>query len=546
MFSPIYVTHRRRPMLRPHPIALISVTEKKGIVEFALALIALGFRILASGGTAKRLEEGGVNVIDISTIVGPPILDHRVATLSREMHAALLARIPEDEQAMAELGYQFVDLVCVDFYRLEDAIKKPDVTLDSVIKDTDIGGPALARSGAKGNRIVICVPEDREPVLRWLQEGMPNPDKFINALAARAEFVVSQYCLTSAAYRGNGEYAGFAGKKVTECCYGENYCQSPASLFTTGTPDTLALDAFELILGNPPSFINLTDIDRLIQTMTHIAAGFHRNQGAVPYIAVGCKHGNPCGAGVGQFPLTAATNAVAGDPLALFGGFVMANFDITGEIAQALIADSDGKKRVLDGVVAPSFEQDAQEILQRRNGRCRLFRNDALRSLAKESLDTKPRFVQVRGGFLVQENYSYVIDLADPELECTEPMIDKVKRDILLAWAVGSTSNSNTITLVKDGTVIGNAVGQQDRMGAAALATRLAQRAGHNTQLSVAYSDSFFPFTDGPQILAQAGIRAILATSGSVKDDEVRDYCIGNNVALYRIPDKKGRGFFRH
>lgn len=533
-------------MIRPNPIALISVTEKKGIVEFALALVALGFRILASGGTAKRLTESGVNVVDISTIVGPPILDHRVATLSREMHAALLARIPEDEQEMAELGYQFVDLVCVDFYQLENAIRRPAATVASVMKDTDIGGPALARSGAKGNRIVICVPEDREPVLQWLQEGMPNADKFINALAAKAEFVVGKYCLASAEFRGGEEYAGFMGRRVTECCYGENQAQSPASLFTTGTQDPLALDAFERILGNPPSFINLTDIDRLAQTMTHVVAGFHHNQGAVPYVAVGCKHGNPCGAGVGQLPLTAAMNAVAGDPLALFGGFVMTNFDITGEIAQALVSDNDGKKRILDGVVAPGFEQEAQEILQRKNGRCRLFRNDALRSLTKDSLDTTRRFVQVRGGFLLQGNYSYVIDLEDPKLESTEPMADKVKRDLLLAWAVGSTSNSNTITLAKDGMVIGNAVGQQDRMGAAALAIRLAQRAGHNTQLSVAYSDSFFPFTDGPQILANAGIRAILATSGSVQDDKVRDYCTGNNVALYRIPDSRGRGFFRH
>ena len=248
----IHSLRRHIIALRPNPTALISVTEKTGIVEFAQALIALGFRILASGGTARALTEGWIPVVDISTIVGPPILDHRVATLSREMHAGLLARVPEDEQEMATLGYQFVDLVCVDFYRLEDTIAKLGADPKAVTKATDIGGPAMARSAAKGDRVVICVPEDRTPVIQWLQAGMPDAENFINYLAAKAEFVVSRYCAASAIYRGQGTYDAMFGTRALQLRYGENGHQAPAFHFATSDDDPLALHKFGRIEQTPP------------------------------------------------------------------------------------------------------------------------------------------------------------------------------------------------------------------------------------------------------------------------------------------------------
>lgn len=528
------------------PNALLSVFEKAGIVEFARDLIALGWKIYASGGTARKLQENMLEVHDIAALVGgQAILGHRVVTLSRELAAALLARIPEDEKEMAELGLPVVDLVCVDMYPLAQAIAKPGVTQESVIDMTDIGGPTMLREAAKGNRIVVCNPADRARVIDWLKAGQPNRDEFINELAAEAEFTVSQYCYLSAQYRGQGKYHAVFGRKVADCCYGENRWQSPATLYSTGTDDPLALDKFERVQGSDPSYINMTDIDRLLQTITHIAAGFDFNQLEVPHIAVGCKHGNSCGEGINAACGEAIEKMASGDPLALFGGLVMTNFDITEEMAETMLTQ--GGKRVLDGVIAPRFDDGAVQALKRKNDRCRLFINPALVRLTKDSLDAEPIMRRVRGGFLTQPNYTYILNILHEKLEKSQNVDSAILADIIQAWGVCATSNSNTITLVKNGVLIGNGVGQQDRVGGCNLAISRAQRSGHDTNGAVACSDSFFPFRDGPETLAKAGIKTILTTSGSKNGDkETRAVCEEYDIALWMIPDEIGRGFFGH
>lgn len=530
--------------LRRNPFALVSVTVKAGIVEWCREIIALGFQIIASGGTAKVIREGGLEVIDTATIVGPAILDHRVSTLSRELHAGLLARIPEDEQKMAKLGMQFVDLVCVDFYKLEEEIAQPGATLKSVIEKTDIGGPAMARSGAKGNRIVICVPEDREPVLQWLQAGMPDEDAYINELAAKAEFVVAKYGLVSAKFRSNDKYDGMLGTRVLNLRYGENAWQSPATYFMVDDKDPLAFHKFERIEETPPSMVNVLDVDRLLQTITHVAAAFDLNMDEVPLIAIGCKHGNPCGAACGHNPEEVIRKMVLGDPLALFGGMVITNFPITVHLAEFLLTV--GGKRVLDGVIAPMFSPNVFDTLKRRDQKCRLYSNPALGNLSKTSINTEMMRVPVRGGYILQPNYTYILDFGDKDFACrATPRIQRTA-ELLLAWAIGSTSNSNTITLVKDGMLIGNGVGQQDRVTACKVALMRSQQAKHDTNDAVAYSDSFFPFKDGPELLSAAGIRTILATNGSKNDPSVIDFCTQAGIALWSLPDAKGRGFFGH
>lgn len=527
------------------PTALLSVYHKKGIVDFARDLVALGWTIIASGGTARVLHEAGVPVRNVADIVGGgAILDHRVVTLSRELHAGLLARIPDDEIEMAKLGLSYVDLVCVDLYPLQIEIDKPESTLTSVIGMTDIGGPAALRSGAKGDRIVICDPNDRTRVLDWLRGGQQDRDSFINNLAAKAEGIVADYCLASARYRSDGGIDGFVGTRTISLCYGENPQQSPAAFFSTGGSYALSLDRFQLVRGSAPSYANFCDCARLIQTITHIAATFDVNRDKVPLIAIGCKHGNPCGCAIGDQELCTTERMATGDPLSLSGGLVITNFPITRPVADRLL--NAGGKRILDGVMAPHFDEPAMEILQRRNDRCRMYQNPALADLSRNSLDTTPIFRQVPGGFLRQPNYTFVLDLADPVLEKPSNLDPKVEDDLLLGWAIGSTSNSNTVSLVKGGMLLGNGVGQQDRVGGAELAIVRARRAFHDLQDAVAYSDSFFPFTDGPALLHGAGIRTILASSGSIKDSEVRSYCSDNGIALCMIPDKHGRGFFGH
>lgn len=420
--------------------------------------------------------------------------------------------------------------------------------MESVIEKTDIGGPAMLRSAAKGRRIVVCDPADRQFVIEWLKKGQPDKNIVLTKLCAKAEYIVSEYCLASAKYHSNGELDGLVGSKILTCKYGENGYQTPAGLYSGGTDDPLALDKFNQVAGDSPSYNNLCDIDRLLQTVTHIAAAFTSNFKELPNIAVAVKHGNPCGASIGKKIGDTLKKMIIGDKRAIFGGLVMTNFHIGVKEAGILLTYGmdKGKRRLLDGIIAPSFEKEAVKMLERKGDKCRFISNPALADLGQSSLDLAPRFRYVRGGFLKQPNYSYVPDLSAPELEKIGRIKERDYADILLAWAIGSTSNSNTVALVKGGYLIGNGTGQQDRVGGCKLALSRAKDAGHETKGAVAYSDSFFPFTDGPQVLARAGIKTIFASSGSVMDKDVKAFCLKKNISLVLIPDKIGRGFFGH
>ncbi len=534
------------------PTALLSVFSKMGIAEFAWELHKLGWDIIASGGTAREIEKVGVTVRDVAGLVGGgAILGHRVVTLSREVHAGLLAQdTPADRQELAQLGIPWIDLVCVDLYPLQEEIDRPGTTRESVVEKTDIGGPTMLRSAAKGRRIVICDPADRQIVINWLKAGQPNKDDFITGLAAKAEAVVAQYCLASANYQGHGLYDGIIGRRVMECLYGENAWQKPAGLFTasltsSASVDLLTLENFRVVAGEPPSYNNLCDVDRLLQTVTHIAAAFTLNRGETPLIAVGCKHGNPCGATTGNRPTKVICDMIRGDIRAIFGGLVMVNFPIDEAVAEELLVYlmPEGKHRLLDGIIAPSFSNGAIELLKRKGDKCRFLINQALQYL---TIDTALRRRPVRGGFLSQPNYTFVLNLQDSQITKSGQLTTEQEDNLLLAWAIGATSNSNKITLVKNGYLIGNGVGQQDRVTGCALAVRRARAVHHKTKGASAYSDSFFPFTDGPEVLAKAGIKVIFASSGSVADNDVKRFCQEKDMVLYLIPDKVGRGFFGH
>ncbi len=560
-------------MAQKQKVALISVYDKTGIIDFAKDLISLDFKILASGGTAKHLKDAGVLVQDVAELVGEgAILGHRVVTLSREIHAGLLARDNgEDRKELDDLKIPFIDLVCCDLYPLEEEIAKytpsaQKVSLgtspyigggrEGVIEKTDIGGPTMIRSGAKGRRIVICDPADQKKVLEWLKAGEPEREEFLNNLAAKAEAIVARYCSISSEYHSGGAYKAIFGKKFLECAYGENAYQKPASLYASGvghpgfrcpTPDTLAIHNWKLVAGNPMSYNNFCDLDRMIQTMTHIGAGLEKNLMKVPKIAIGVKHGNACGAGVDQDVSEAISKMLLGDLRAIFGGSVMLNFPVDEKVAEELIHKYSGEnRRLLDIVSAPSFSPEAIEILSRKKGKCRLLANPTILKAGLSSLDTAKRFRYVRGGFLEQPNYTFVPDLSKTVFDksMSRTVLDSILKDVILAWAVGCTSNSNTITLVKDGQLLGNGVGQQDRVGAATLAIL---RAGDKSlQDAVAYSDSFFPFPDAVEVLIDRGIKTIFSTSGSVNDEKIIELCKAKNVNLIMLPDSEARGFYQH
>ncbi|MFZ2150124.1 MAG: hypothetical protein WAV15_03115 [Minisyncoccia bacterium] len=530
--------------------ALISVYNKEGIVEFAKELVNLDWKIVSSGGTAKHLVEAGVAVTDVEEITGmPAILSHRVVTLHPKIHGGLLAlNTPEHLAELEKYGIPWIDMVCVDLYPLEEETKSPNATLESVIEKTDIGGPTMIRSGAKGGRIVVCDPADRAKVIDWLKNGEAEREEFLNNLSAKAEAVIARYCSMSGEYRSGGESKGIFGNKQLECAYGENAYQKPASLYgnLNTKEDALAIHNWQLVAGSPLSYNNICDLDRMMQTMTHIGAGFEKNfakeNKGVPFVAIGAKHGNACGAGIGENEIEAIGKMLQGDLRAIFGGSVMLNFPVDENIAEELIHKYAGEgRRLLDIVAAPSFSLEAVEILSRKKGKCRLLANLAISKAGLATLDVAMRFRYVRGGFMEQPNYTFVPDINN--------------KDIILAWAVGSTSNSNTITLVKDGRLYGNGVGQQDRVGAAKLAIFRADDAAKfsdatlemaDLENATAYSDSFFPFPDAPETLINRGIKTIFSTSGSVNDEKIIELCKAKNVNLVLIPDTEARGFYQH
>jgi phosphoribosylaminoimidazolecarboxamide formyltransferase/IMP cyclohydrolase len=544
-------------------VALISVFNKAGIEEFAKALVDMGWLILSSGGTAKTLTKAGIPVTDVAELVGGgAILGHRIVTLSREVHAGLLADLkkPEDLAELEKLGIPVIRLVCCDFYPMKDIIAKSDATIESVVEMTDIGGPTMVRSAAKGGRIVICDAADRQWVLDELKanDGNLTPEH-LQWMRAKAEITVANYCLNSARFHGQGKLDGIIGQEKAACKYGENPYMTPAAFFTTGSDDPLAIDKFQLVQGTDPSFINYTDIDRLLQTITHIAAGFDLNFGKVPKIAVGVKHGNPCGAAVGNDPELVIENMVMGDHLAIFGGIVMVNFKLTPELVQILLTTNlpDGERLLLDGVIAPAISEEAIALLKRKQDKCRILINPALANLTKDSLDQAVRIRPVRGGFLKQPNYTYILNLKDSQLVITKGKTLKTRHeewapseedneDLILAWAIGCTSNSNTSTISYQGQLLGNGVGQQSRVASCQVAIFRAKAADHITRSSIVYTDSFFPQPDGPEELVKAGVHLVFASSGSVKDEDVRNYCREHNLTLIQLPDKVCRGFFGH
>ena len=534
--------------------ALISVYDKTGIEAIARDLIGLGItHIYASAGTARVLHKAKISATDVAELSGrKPMVGHQVVTLTPEVHAGLMARTAEHREEVTEAGFPLFDVVIVDLYPLNKTIAQPNVTEEEVVDKTDVGGVAILRAAAKGRRVVVSSMDQWPEVLRWLKAGQPDGKAFRRMLAFRAEFAAAAYSMASAQYLGGMEMHGFLGLKAAGLSYGENHWQGGTAVYMR--PDStnpLAFSRYEQLSGPELGYNNAVEFaERMTQTITHIAAGFEHNFGEVPAIAIGVKHGNVCGASYSQDRAEAIRKMLEGDERAIFGGSVMFNFELDQKLADLLVSHhmAEGTKRLLDVVVAASATKEAQKILSNRK-KLRLLVNPALAKLGMNSLDTAQRFRYIPDGVVTQDNYTFVPHLKrDADIQVGGRVSAKQQHDLVLAWAVGSTSNSNTITLVKNGMVIGNGVGQQDRVGAAELAITRARGAGHESlEGAVAYSDSFFPFPDGPTTLISQGVRVILTSSGSVNDQKVFKGLSKTEVqSVLTLPDKVARGFFGH
>jgi phosphoribosylaminoimidazolecarboxamide formyltransferase/IMP cyclohydrolase len=536
--QPCFFNNWRRILMDRGKNALLVAHYRTGFVKFTKELVALGWQVFSFGETAKILREALVPVVDIAKLPAfSPIAGHSFAALFPRIQDCLLFT-EECREGFNQLGHPLIDLVYVDFYRFKKGEDQLTTLAEAVIEN-DINELILILLGIKGQRFVVVDPADRLRLIEWLKSGRPDETEFKNALTAKAEAAVANFCLESARSRSGGAFDGIIGRIVKPCKYGENAWQRPSFLYSNDSDDPLALDKFIIIEGTDLSYNNWVDLDRSLQTMSHIVEGYAINECDDLAIAVGVKHGNPCGAATGSDREEVLEKMMAGDPLAIFGGLIMVNFEIEEKLYRPLVG------KMLDAIVAPSFTPGAVAILRRKSNKCRFITNPAL-GKQEICLDQAPRLRYVRGGFLTQPNYTFVPSFKDDKIAKYGVATPVQKHDMMLAWAVGSTSNSNAVTLVKNGQLIGNGVGQQDRVGAAQLAISRAKRSGHNVAGAVAYSDSFFPFPDGPQALIEAGVTAIFTSSGSIRDQATIDICKKSGVVLYMIPDQIGRGFFGH
>jgi phosphoribosylaminoimidazolecarboxamide formyltransferase/IMP cyclohydrolase len=543
--------------------ALISVYHKEGISEFALRLVKLGWSIIASGGTARHLKEADIPVKDVAELVGgEAILGHRVVTLSREVHAGLLAdpNNPEHVAEMEKLGLPFIDLVCCDFYPLSEEIMKSGSTIESVVEQTDIGGPTMVRAAAKGGRIVICDPNDRENVLALLESDGGMGQGYRDFLRSKAEAMVTKYTFDSACYHSGGMFNGMLGWMDRELAYGENRDQSPAYIYSTHSDDPLAWDKFKVVSGKP-GYINMADGDKTLQVMCLLMETFRRNFGKTPFIAIACKHGNPCGAATDwDSPRKALLNALLGDADAVMGAEVMTNFTVTGDIGELIYrVPEDLRKRVgrdywgVDVVFSPEINDVAVDLLGKRESKSRrLLINQSLYNPAMSPDEWTMR--PVRGGWLQQKAPTYIFDRDNIEWVGDVMSDGAALETMILAWAIAWRANSNTVVLTKDRMLIGPGVGQQDRRACCKLAIERARNAGHATDGSIFASDAFFPFAkrvsdeylpEGPELLARAGCIGGVVPADGKKLEEVKEFFGANGMRIAFLP-KKHRGFSQH
>jgi phosphoribosylaminoimidazolecarboxamide formyltransferase/IMP cyclohydrolase len=502
--------------------ALISVSDKRGVVEFARALQEAGAEILSTGGTARALREAGLPVKDVSEITGfPEMMDGRVKTLHPAVHGGLLALRdnPEHVAAMQQHGIRPIDLVCVNLYPFAQTVAKPNVTFEEAIENIDIGGPSMIRGAAKNHESVgvLTDPGQYAAVLEELRErGALSPETRYR-LAQEAFRRTAQYDAAIATYlrdpgaRGAAPAAGAEdallpprlrvdAERVQGLRYGENPHQSAAFYRPAGTP--MGLAAAAQLHGPELSYNNLLDWSAALGLLLEWEDP----------AAVVIKHTNPCGVAVGATVGEAMRRAKACDPVSIYGGIVGVNRRLDMEVVKELSGI------LLEILFAPDFDPDALEELRRTKKKCRVFRLPCGRA------DYPARLAEMRsvlGGLLVQDADLTDLDPAELKVVSKRAPTDAEMRALRFAWRVGKHAKSNAIVLATAEQVVGVGAGQMNRVDSARIAVMRAREVGLETKGTVCASDAFFPFRDGLDVVAQAGATAALHPGGSVRDAEV-------------------------
>jgi phosphoribosylaminoimidazolecarboxamide formyltransferase/IMP cyclohydrolase len=497
--------------------AIISVSDKKGIVEFARDLVGLGWEIVSTGGTAKALTAAGIKVTGISEVTGfPEILEGRVKTLHPNVHGGILAKgTPEHMEVLKDQGITPIDMVVVNLYPFEATINKDEVTLDEAVENIDIGGPTMVRAAAKNfQRVAIVVNPTRYQ--RVISELKENGD-----LTLETRMELAQEAFQHTAYYDSvisGYLAGlvsketfpqgwvFGGRKIRELRYGENPHQKAAFYALPGKIRGTIAGA-GILQGKELSYNNIVDVEAAWSIVQEF-----KNTPAACII----KHTNPCGTALGSSIVEAYERALAADPVSAFGGIIGLNQEVDSKTAEKII------ETFMEAVVAPEFSNKALEILS-------VKKNLRLVEVGY-SKPAKDYWVEkVSGGFLVQERDEMQLTKDNLQVVTEKSPSDKEMDELLFAWKVVKHVKSNAIVVSNNLQTLGVGAGQMNRVGAAEIALK---QAGEKSRGAVLASDAFFPFRDTVDAAARAGITAIIQPGGSIRDEESIQACNEHGIAM--------------
>lgn len=493
--------------------ALISVSDKTGIIELAQKLTQHGVTILSTGGTAKLLQQTGINVIEVGDYTGfPEMLDGRVKTLHPKIHAGILARndLPDHQMALEQAAIPDIELVIVNLYPFKQTIAKPDCSFDDAIENIDIGGPTMVRAAAKNYRKVAIVtdPRDYLPLSQELAENNGSISLATRFQLAQKAFThtasydsaISNYLTALSSDYRHKDFPDSLNLNFTiaqPLRYGENPHQKAAFYRDeTITPGSLA--NYQQLQGKELSYNNIADTDAAWECVKTFDS---------PACVI-VKHANPCGIAIAETTLRAYQLAFATDPVSAFGGIIAFNWSIGKDTAEVIL------KQFVEVIIAPEITPEAQQLLAQKNNIRVLV---VPLQVGHNTYDLK----RIGGGLLVQTPDIQNITAADlkvvTQLKPTPQQLD----DLLFAWRAAKFVKSNAIVFCRNGQTVGIGAGQMSRVDSARIASIKAQQAGLTLAGSVVASDAFFPFRDGLDVVVQAGATAVIQPGGSIRDPEV-------------------------
>ena len=502
--------------------ALISVSDKTGVVDFAKGLAELGYELVSTGGTATALRDAGLPVINVSDITGyPECLDGRVKTLHPAVHGGILAmrEKPEHMQQLEELGIKPIDIIAINLYPFRETILRRNVVLEDAIENIDIGGPTMLRAAAKNwqDVTVLVDPSDYDHVLERLRAGTDDADMRYDLACKVFEHTASYDALVANYLRMQQdntplfpEALTLTYEKVQTMRYGENPHQRAAFYREISLADNGIASAVQLH-GKELSYNNINDANGALDIIKEFSV-------VVP-CAVAVKHANPCGVGLGETLVDAYIEAYEADPTSIFGGIVAVNREVDEATARKM------SKIFLEIIIAPSFSDEALEILEQKKN----LRLMQLPELQKPNYYTMLDMKKVAGGLLVQELDIELYNDRDLKTVTERAPTRRELTQLLLAWRVVKHTKSNAICLFKGNHTVGIGPGQTNRIGALELAIKYA---GEDAYGSVMASDAFFPFPDCVELAAKTGITAIIQPGGSVRDAESIEACNKAGIAM--------------